>query len=305
MLKYQFRIDENKREIMPESTWDFPYLRTGTWLNAAHSAPWHWHPALEIVYIIQGTAVYSVPQADVIVPPDGILFINSGVFHAARAQDTADPVEYRCHIVDPSLLANGEGSAIKTKYVDPVIKCAALPYRLILPGEPMHAKALALLKEACEIADSGAFMHEYHVQQRLSRFWLMLIDETQAIWRDQETKNDFRNERVKKMLSFIQQNCVEKLTLEQIAASADISTRECLRCFQSMLKMTPFDYLIDCRVRKAADMLQNSAASMTDVALSCGFSSSSYFCRIFRKVTGQSPSQFRRGLSTESPTNPA
>jgi len=294
MSQYTFRMDENQQQILQDTSWGFPYQRTGTVLNASRSAPWHWHPALEIVYIISGTAVYSLPQTEVIVPPDGILFINSGVFHAARALDHGDPVDYRCHIVDPSLMANGEGGAIKTKYVDPVIKCAALPYRLILPGEPMHETALQLLKDACEMADSRAFLYEYQVQQKLSQFWLMLIADTQNIWRDQESKNDFRNERLKKMLTFIQTNCAEKITLEQIAASAEISTRECLRSFQLTLKMSPFEYLIDCRVRKAANLLQNTSDSITDIAFSCGFSSSSYFCRIFKKITGQSPSAFKR-----------
>lgn len=279
---------------MPESTWDFPYLRTGTYLDSTFNAPWHWHPALEIVYVISGTALYSVPQTEVIVPPRGILFINSGVFHAARALNNDDPVEYRCHLVDPSLLCNGEGGAIKTKYVDPVTKCAALPYFVILPDNPVHAEALALLTEACALADQGAFMYEFHVRQRISRFWLMMIEATQDIWRNQKPEADYRSERIKKMVAFIQDHSAEKLTLEQIAASTDISTRECLRSFQSMLKMTPFEYLIDCRVRKAAVLLQSTTGSITDVAYACGFSSASYFCRIFKKITGQSPSSFKR-----------
>ena len=96
------------------------------------------------------------------------------------------------------------------------------------------------------------------------------------------------------MLSYIQENCAEKLSLESIAASAGVSQRECLRCFQALLKTTPFEYLNDCRVRRAANMLTETTASITDIALNCGFGSASYFCRIFRRFMHASPSEYKR-----------
>lgn len=289
-------VDENQREILQEVTWEFPYFNTGIWLSSTRRAPWHWHPAFEIVYIVSGTALYKTPQAELIVPPDGILFINSGVFHSAETIDNNVPVEYRCQLVEPNFLAGGSGSLIYRKYVDPIVQCTDLPYTLILPGDPMHAEALALLRQAIAAAEAQDLMYEYRIQQNLSHFWLMFAQKTMDVWLNSAPKNDARSDRVKQMLAYIQNNSAEKLTLDDIAASAGISTRECLRCFQNTLKITPFEYLIDCRVRRAADMLISSTESITNIALSCGFSSSSYFCRIFKKVTGHSPSEYKKLL---------
>lgn len=289
-----FMIDENQREILVDSTWEFPYSHPGDRMTQICDYPWHWHPGIELVYVVRGTAIYYLPGEDVIVPPDGVLFINSEVYHTAGTVDVSVPVEYRCQNVDPSLLSNGEGSLIKTKYVDPIVKCADLPFLLILPGTPLHEQALGLLKAAYREAENEDFLYEYRLRQHLTQFWLMLIEHTQDVWRNPTPKNDYRSDRIKKMMIFIQERCTEKLTLEEIAASADISTRECLRCFKKLLRMTPFEFLTDCRVRRAADMLQNSSSSITDIALHCGFSSVSYFCRTFKKLTGESPSEYKQ-----------
>lgn len=299
MSERVFRMDSNQQEILNDVLWEFPYLNTGSELSASKRAPWHWHPAVEIVYIDSGTALYKLPQADVTVPQDGILFINHEIFHAAEPAAPHEIVQYRCQLVEPEFFANGAGGLIKRKYIDPVIQCADLPYVLIRPGDPIHAEALFLLRDSIAAADKKPELHEYRIHQNLTRFWMLLIQSTQDIWQNSTPKNDIRSLRIRQMIAFIQGHSAEKLTLEQIADSAGISPRECLRTFQSTLKTTPFEYLIDCRVRRAADRLQNSSDSILDIALACGFSSSSYFCRIFKKTTGLSPTEFKR---THRPT---
>lgn len=294
MIQRQFRIDNNQQEILQEITWEFPYLNTGSELSATKRAPWHWHLAIELVYIDRGTALFKLPQCDLIVPQDSVLFINHEIFHAAESADPHQTVNYRCQLVNPEFFANGAGGLIKRKYIDPIIHCSDLPYLLLEPGDPIHAESLALLRDSIAAADAQPELYEYRIHQNMTRFWMLLLQKTRDIWQNSTPKNDIRGQRIRQMLAFIRANSAEKLTLEQIADSAGISTRECLRTFQNALKMTPFEYLIECRVRRAADLLQNSSDSILSIALECGFSSNSCFCRIFKKITGLSPSEYKR-----------
>lgn len=291
------KMDERQQEIIQYYSRDFQYRNPEAILNAQRTVPWHWHRALEFVHVLTGGARFLLPQQEVLVPPDTILIINSEVSHAAVANDVNLPAQYHTHLVNPDLLSGGIGNFIKNKYFDPVMQCSALPFYLITPDMPVHAESVRLFEEAFTAADNHDELMELKVRQNLTQLWLIFIEATQEIWRNATPGNDLRSQRIKQMLSYIQENSTEKITLEDIAGSAGISTRECLRTFQTMLKMTPFEYLIDCRVRRAADLLLNSTDSILDIALACGFSSSSYFCRIFKKNTGHSPSDYKRAIT--------
>lgn len=292
------QLDEHQQELVPFYSHEFRYRCLHAELNMEHSVTWHWHDALEFVHIVEGTAVFNLPQIDLILPEDSILIINSGVFHGAGNISPGDRVKYHTQMVSPEFLAGEAAGVIRAKYFDPVMRQASeLPYHMITLEHPQHAQFKQLLEGSYDAAQGHDLMYELRIRQNLTQIWLLFIESTQNIWLNATPKNDVRSDRIKQMLSFIQENCTDKLTLDQIAESAGISTRECLRCFQSMLKMTPFEYLTDCRVRKAADMLANTSSSMLDIALDCGFSTPSYFCRMFKRQMGQSPSEYKRAHS--------
>lgn len=287
-------VDDNKQQLLDFSSPEFMYQQASAAFTTPNTVIWHWHDALEFVHTLNGECVFHLPHQDILVPADSILLINSGINHSAGTIDPNVPVKFHNHLISPSLLSGDTGSTIKNKYFDPVTSCHELPYYLILPESPRHALAKELFESAHKAAEQRDFFFELIVRQNLTQIWMMFIEDTRDIWHNATPVNDVRGERLKQMLAFVQRNCTEKLTLEQIAASAGISTRECSRCFQSILKMTPIEYLTDCRVRKAADMLQNTSQSIIEISYNCGFSTASYFCRIFKKVMGQSPSSYKR-----------
>lgn len=287
-------IDDNKQQLIDFLSQDFMYQNAEGTFRKPNSVIWHWHDALEFVHTLNGECMFHLPNQDILVPADSILLINSGVSHAAGTVNSNGLVKFHTHLVSPVLLSGSTGSIIKSKYFDPVIACHSLPYYLILPDSPHHMLARNLFESAHSAASRDDFMFELTIRQNLSQIWMMFIEDTKEIWHNSTPVNDVRGERLKQMLAFVQRNCTEKLTLEQIAGSAGISTRECSRCFQSILKMTPIEYLTDCRVRKAAELLQNTSQSIIEISYNCGFSTASYFCRIFKKVMGQSPSSYKR-----------
>ena len=137
---------------------------------------------------------------------------------------------------------------------------------------------------------------EFQTRNLLSEIWLFLLDEIKNadpnIYHPQQKNQD----RILTMISFIQENFAEKLTLEDIADSAAVSTRECLRCFKSSIHQSPMDYLIEYRVRTAKKMLETTDLSITDIALRCGFNSNSYFTKLFHRICGKTPNAYRRQL---------
>ena len=77
----------------------------------------------------------------------------------------------------------------------------------------------------------------------------------------------------------------------------NLQTRECLRCFQYSIGQSPVEYLMNYRISMAKKLLEETNCSVTDIALRCGFSSNSYFGKIFREKCEETPGQYRARMT--------
>ncbi len=62
--------------------------------------------------------------------------------------------------------------------------------------------------------------------------------------------------------------------------------------FQTHYRVTPKQYILDARIRKAKQLLTDTPFTVTAIAEECGFSSVYHFCRAFRQRTGKTPTQY-------------
>jgi AraC family transcriptional regulator len=88
----------------------------------------------------------------------------------------------------------------------------------------------------------------------------------------------------------------ERLTLQVLASEARLSPYHFLRTFERLTGVTPHQYVLRARLRKAALQLVGGSESVIDAALACGFGDISNFNRAFRAEFGVSPRVFRRTL---------
>ncbi|HJC72304.1 MAG TPA: AraC family transcriptional regulator, partial [Candidatus Ruthenibacterium merdavium] len=100
--------------------------------------------------------------------------------------------------------------------------------------------------------------------------------------------------RMQQMVQYIQKHFSEMISLEDLAASANISRSEAGRCFQKYYADTPMSYLIRYRLQQAQRLLLTSTLSVKEISCKCGFSDSSYFVKVFRKHMEQTPSEYRK-----------
>lgn len=120
-----------------------------------------------------------------------------------------------------------------------------------------------------------------------------LFNEIRDSIKPSESLQDLNNTRLIQMLNYINDHFAEKITLQEIADSACISKRECIRCFKKCIQTTPFQYLLEYRIDVAANMLLHTEDSITEIALQTGFETSSYFSRNFKQYMQCTPKQYR------------
>src|SRR5579862_9022400 len=88
-------------------------------------------------------------------------------------------------------------------------------------------------------------------------------------------------------------HAADELDLDRAAREAGLSPFHFLRLFTKVLGVTPHQYLIRCRLRRAAQLLVDPARRVTDIAYEVGFADLSNFMRSFRRAAGLSPRRFR------------
>lgn len=99
---------------------------------------------------------------------------------------------------------------------------------------------------------------------------------------------------IQPLLRAIQGDMNRDWTAGDLASIGNMSESKLFGLFKEATGDTPISYLIRLRIRAAMVELRNSRASVTEIAYRVGFSDSNYFARQFRKVTGMSPSEYRR-----------
>ena len=102
---------------------------------------------------------------------------------------------------------------------------------------------------------------------------------------------------IRSSLLFIKRNFTEHIEIHDLAKNAGFSTEYFCRVFKSIVKKTPMEYIIACRIKQAEYLLTHTSDSISDIALASGFCDINYFSRCFKKNNTITPSQYRRNFS--------
>ena len=96
-----------------------------------------------------------------------------------------------------------------------------------------------------------------------------------------------------KARKFIHEHSDEKLSLTKVAKSVNTSANHFSEKFKEVTGVNFVDYIARTRAEKAGELLQNSNLRISEIAFGVGFQSLSQFNRVFKKLTGKSPSAYR------------
>lgn len=127
----------------------------------------------------------------------------------------------------------------------------------------------------------------------LLELFALLSEQFEGQLRDRlESEKD--SGKVEEIIRYIHENLDQELNMEALAVSYGVSSRYVRRYFQEQMGMGSSEYITMLRIGRAKQLLWRPEYSVTDVALMCGFSSSQYFCRVFRRQTKTTPAQYRK-----------
>jgi len=99
----------------------------------------------------------------------------------------------------------------------------------------------------------------------------------------------------RQLLDYIEQHLDHPLTLQELAAFAQLSEYHFARMFKVSFGQAPHQYVTERRLNRAADLIRDKGLSLAEIALRCGFSSQSHFSQRFKQFYHVTPAQYRKG----------
>lgn len=280
-----------REEMLPDFTYDFPYTATKAYISSKKSMEWHWHSAVEMFYIESGSLEYNTPNGKVVLEEGCGGFVNSGVLHMTQVPENTKNCVQLIHIFDTTFISGHTGSRIDQKYIFPIVNLAGLEMIPLYMDNEKHSDILKSMRESFDILkeDEGV---ELRLKAALSDIWFKLLNLPEWEEAKTETKNSI-SEKVKLMMAYIHEHYGDKLTVTDIANATYISERECYRSFQSVVHMTPTEYIRKYRLQEACHMLLDTNETITVISQSCGFGSSSFFGKVFKEAMNMTPLEYR------------
>jgi AraC family transcriptional regulator len=101
---------------------------------------------------------------------------------------------------------------------------------------------------------------------------------------------------LRRCVDFLDAHLESDLRLSDLAREAGVSTSHFLRSFRQSTGKTPYQFLLHRRVQRAQLLMRDLRAPLTEVALASGFADQHHLARVFRRITGVTPSSYRRSL---------
>lgn len=263
-------------------------------LSMMEVVPWHWHEEFELCRVIKGTCRFMTPTQTIRLKEGDAVFINANCLHMVDLEDGVDEVVYHTQQFSSALLEGPAGSVFKNKYILPISNNPCIQGLFLNSADSNQLPVIDSLESAYTLYLQNDLGYEMYIRNLLSEFLLYIIKTYKDEFSPSAGYSLPINNRIKTMMTFIEYNYMDKISVEAIGNSANVSKRECLRCFSTYLHISPFMYLTHFRIRKAMQLLESSEDSIIQISEACGFSSNSYFGKVFHHHVGSTPNEYRK-----------
>ncbi len=247
----------------------------------------HWHQDIEITLILSGEMTYNVNNQAFIAKAGDALFINSKRLHYHFSSDKQD-CKYLVLTINPSVIG-AELEPVKVYFEE---KFGINGDDFIIMSEDSNMK-----KEITNICwdiynEFEKYKPDYFKLLYLSSNLSSIISE-HITYKETDLKDNANRIKILKMTGFIHENYDMDISVDDIMKAGDIGRSQCFDLFNVTLGQTPINYLSNYRVQKSCELLKNINLTVSEIALSCGYSSPSYFTQVFRKITKLTPKEYR------------
>lgn len=286
-------IMQDASEIVHYDNPDIPlYIRIGI-LSAYPDmkALCHWHEDIELICIIEGEMNYQINGKNILLKETDCLIVNSKQLHYGYSNLHRD-CKFVCVLFHSSLLK--ANPSIYKKYIAPFMENRAIEYLHYAGQSEDCCQIREWIHRILSLKQESGDAYELEIISILYLMYRALFRQQKNVLEQNAPPDNTDLDLQKKMVSYIYEHYQDSLTLNEIAASANISRSKCCIIFKHYLQQSPIEFLNKYRLEVSRYLLTNTHSSVSQIAISCGFNHLSYFSKLFFREYGCTPTKYRK-----------
>ena len=244
-----------------------------------------WHTPEENVFLFvhSGTGSIELREKSYPLAPGVLCFIGKNKYHYTFPKE---PEQYersklflKSEVLDKLVQAISENNEFADAFNDEAVTLTTL-----LPDE--CKRIIDIFDRLKDLSKNSKFVQEEICSTAIQ---LMLILAKKGDAHVKINRDTFQN-----VINFINRHIAEDLTIDKISKGCYINKYYLCRIFKKKMGITVMEYVLQTRLAMAMELLTKEEMSVTQVGIVCGFSSPSYFSRIFKEKTGFSPMAYKK-----------
>ena len=235
----------------------------------------HTHHFTEILYVTKGKGSFVSPGQEVPIKEYDIVIVNPHIEHTEKSSPE-QPLEY--------IALGVQGLSISS-----IENTGQVSFYNYLRDKEIY---LFFLQRLLEEVENQKDDYELIVQNILE-ILLLKMTRKKAFTLEKISPQKI-NKDVAFIKNYIKQHFREDLNLDTLAEASHINKYYLAHLFKKSVGISPIEYLIQTRIRESKILLETTNYPISDIAAITGFSSQSFFAQSFKRVTNETPSQYRK-----------
>jgi AraC-like DNA-binding protein len=256
-------------------------------------APFHFHPQLELTWIIKGAGMRYVGRSVQEFKEGDLVFLGPNLPHCWINQKTDDGVAAHVIQFKEDFLGRDFFNIPEMEHIKRFLEQSKSGFVISKPTSGIIQEKIQQLSSSLPVKRIYCLLEILEVLA--SSVDLTLLDES-MIRLNQDLPH---TERFKKVISYLIQNYKQEIQLDQMAELVHMTPSSFCRFFKGVMKKTLIEVVMEFRIKHACHLLTNTDLGISQVAIESGFGDLPYFNRRFKKMMGCNPSTYRR-VSSDS-----
>ena len=245
----------------------------------------HWHNELEIIRILSGSFELFINNERHVLYKNDVAFVSCGALHRGIPCECV----YECIVFDVNMLCRQSSDAAE-KFILPIAKKQiGINCLLKESDDRLYCDLCALFDLLRESKD----LHELYVYSLLFSVFGELYS-CKYVSPAARPKLSNQEKRISKLIDWIDENCSERITLDDLSRISGISKKYLCTIFKKYTSKTPINYINEIRIENACYEMTVNGKSVTEAAYGNGFDDLSYFSKLFKEHKGVSPGKYRK-----------
>lgn len=253
---------------------------------------WHYHPEVELVYINGGSGKRQIGSHLSYFTDGDLLLIGSNLPHCGFADRATGNKRETLIQMKPDFLGTNFFEIPEMKHIDQLFSVSG-------GGIAFHGRTKKRIGDKMELLE-----HQTDFQRLLSILGILnelaqseeykiLNAEGYSLQADMKD-----NDRLNQVFNHVKTHFKEDIKLEEVADLVSMTVPSFCRYFKKITNKTFTQFVNECRLVHASELLAEQPLSITEVCYESGFNNFSHFHKSFKNFTGQTPSDYRNQLKS-------